>query len=88
MTARMLAGEIKASERRVLAIVKVERGLDAGMCLRRTRYFRMTPEFWMNHQKACELETATADWSRICKQVPMHPIDHKTGGWKAPILSA
>jgi addiction module HigA family antidote len=37
MTARMLASEIKATERRVLAIVKEERGLDAGMCLRLAR---------------------------------------------------
>jgi plasmid maintenance system antidote protein VapI len=48
----------------------------------------MTPEFWMNLQKAYELETARADWSRICKEVPMHPQDRKTGGLKAPILSA
>lgn len=88
MTAKMLAREIKAPERRVLAIVKEERGLDAEMCLRLARYFRMTPEFWMNLQKGYELETARADWSRICKEVPMHPQDRKTGGLKAPTLSA
>jgi addiction module HigA family antidote len=88
MTARMLAREIKVPERRVLAIVKEERGLDAEMCLRLARYFRMTPEFWMNLQKGYELETARADWSSICKQVPMHPQDRKTGGLKAPNLSA
>ena len=88
ITARMLAGEIKAPERRVLAIVKEERGLDVEMCLRLARYFRRTPEFWMNLQKDYELETARADWSRICREVPMHPKDRKTGGLKAPILSA
>lgn len=88
MTARMLAGEIKVPERRVLAIVKEERGLDAEMCLRLARYFRMTPELWMNLQKGYELETARANWSRICKEVPMHPKDRKTGGLKVPILSA
>jgi addiction module HigA family antidote len=87
MTARMLASEIKAPERRVLAIVKEERGLEAGICLRWTRYFRRTPEFWMNLQKAYELETARADWPRICKEVPMHPINRKTGGLKVPTLS-
>jgi addiction module HigA family antidote len=84
----MLAGEIMAPERRVLAIVKEERGLDVEMCLRLARYFRRTPEFWMNLQKDYELETARADWSRICREVPMHPKDRKTGGLKAPILSA
>jgi addiction module HigA family antidote len=88
ITARMLAGEIKAPERRVLAIVKEERGLDVEMCLRLARYFRRTPEFWLNLQKDYELETARADWSRICREVPMHPKDRKTGGLKAPILSA
>jgi addiction module HigA family antidote len=88
MSARRLAGEIKAPERRVLVIVKEERGLDAEMCLRRTRYFRRSPEFWMNLQRDYELETARADWPRICKEVPMHPNDRKAGELKVPILSA
>ena len=84
MTARMLAGEIKVPERRVVAIVKERRGLDADMCLRLARFFRMTPEFWMNLEKDYELETAQRDWPRICKEVPMHPTDKKTGGLKVP----
>ncbi len=52
MTARMLAKEIKVPERRVVAIVKEREGLDADLCLRLARCFRMSPEFWMNMQKA------------------------------------
>ena len=37
MTAQMLAKEIKVPERRVVAIVKERRGLDADLCLRRAR---------------------------------------------------
>jgi addiction module HigA family antidote len=85
MTAQMLAHEIKVPERRVVAIVKERRGLDADLCLRLTRFFRMSPEFWMNMQKAYELETARQDWPRICKEVPMHPKDRKTGALKVPI---
>jgi len=79
MTAEMLAKEIRVPVRRLVAIVKERRGLDADLCLRLARFFRMTPEFWMNLQKGFELEVARADWPRICKEVPMHPHDRKTG---------
>jgi addiction module HigA family antidote len=84
MTARMLAKEIKVPGRRVVAIVKERRGLDADLCLRLARFFRMTPEFWMNLQKDFELETARQDWPRICKEVSLHPQDRKTGGLRVP----
>jgi antitoxin HigA-1 len=87
MTARMLATEIKTPERRVVAIVKERRGLDADMCLRLARFFRMSPEFWMNLEKGYELETARRDWPRICKEVPLHPQDRKTGGLKVPKIA-
>ena len=88
MTAQMLAKEIKVAERRAVAIVKERQGLDGDLCMRLARFFRMTPEFWMNIQKAYELETALADWPRICKEVRMHPKDRKTGGLKVPTISA
>ena len=87
MTAQMLAREIKVPERRVVAMVKERRGLDADLCLRLARFFRMTPEFWMNLQKGYELEAARQDWPRICKEVPMHPRDRKTGGLKVPKIA-
>ncbi|MGA7856949.1 MAG: HigA family addiction module antitoxin [Terracidiphilus sp.] len=71
MTARMLAKEIKVPERRVVGIVKERRGLDGEICLRLARFFRMSPEFWMNLQKAYELEIAMEDWPRICREVSM-----------------
>lgn len=88
MTAKMLADEIKVPERRVVAIVKERRGLDGDLCMRLARFFRMSPEFWMNLQKGYELETARRDWSRICKEVPMHPKDRKTGELKVPKMNA
>jgi plasmid maintenance system antidote protein VapI len=56
--------------------------------MRLARFFRMSPEFWMNLQKAYELETARRDWPRICKEVPMHPKDRKTGELKVPKMNA
>jgi addiction module HigA family antidote len=88
MTARMLACEIKMPEGRVVGIVKERQGLDGDICLRLARFFRMSPEFWMNIQKEYELETALLDWPRICKEVRMHPNDPKTGGLKVPMISA
>ena len=88
MTAQMLAKEIKVVERRVVAIVKERQGLDGDLCMRLARFFRMTPEFWMNLQKDYELETARLDWPKICKEVPMHPTNRRTGGLKVPKISA
>jgi addiction module HigA family antidote len=82
MTARMLANEIKVPARRVVAIVKERKGLDADLCLRLARFFRMSPEFWMNMQKTYELETMMREWPKICRDVPMHPRDRKTGQLK------
>jgi addiction module HigA family antidote len=87
MTAQMLAHEIKVPERRVVAIVKERRGLDGDLCMRLARFFRMTPEFWMNMQKGYELETARQDWPRICKEVPMHPTNRRTGELKVAKLA-
>ena len=87
MTAKMLADEMKVPERRVVAIVKEKQGLDADLCLRLARFFRMTPEFWMNMQKAYELETVRSNWRMICREVPMHPKDRKTGALKVPKIS-
>ena len=84
MTPEVLANAINVSSRRVLAIVKEQRSLDADMCLRLARYFRMSPQFWMNLQKAYELEIVLETWPTICKEVPLHPKDMKTGGLKVP----
>ena len=82
MTAEVLADEIKVPARRVVAIVKERQGLDADLCLRLSRFLGMPPEFWMNVEKAYELETAKADWPRICKEIDRHPRDQKTGELK------
>jgi addiction module HigA family antidote len=82
MTVRMLAKEIKVPERRVVAIVKERKGLDGEMSLRLARFFRMSPEFWMSVQKTYELETMMKEWPKICREVPMHPKDRKTGELK------
>lgn len=82
MSAATLAERIKLPVRRVVAIVKEQRQLDADTCLRLGRFFRMTPQFWMNLQKDYELESAMQHWPAICREVPMHPKDRTTGALK------
>ncbi|HWG18910.1 MAG TPA: HigA family addiction module antitoxin [Terracidiphilus sp.] len=82
MTAEMLAKEIKVPERQVVAIVKERRGLNADLCLRLSRFLGMSPEFWMNIEKDYELETAKADWPKICREIGRHPRDRRTGELK------
>ena len=84
MTTQMLAQEIKVPERRVVAIVKEKKGLDGEMCMRLARFFRMSPEFWMNCQKYYELQIAAINWRQICKEVRQHPKDRKNGALKLP----
>jgi addiction module HigA family antidote len=84
MAPEMLADAINVPLRRVLAIVKEQRQLDADMCLRLARYFRMSPQFWMNLQKAYELEGAMERWPAVCKEVSMHPKDRRTGALRTP----
>ena len=88
MTARILADEIRVPEQRVVAIVEERKGLDADVCLRLARFFGVSPEFWMNMQKAYELRVAMKEWRKICNQVSPHPRDRKTGGLRVPTASS
>ena len=48
-------------------LVRQRRGMTADTALRLSRYFRTTPDFWMNLQAAHDLSKAAAehDYSRI-----------------------
>jgi len=61
-----LALALRVPANRISQIVDGERGISAETALRLGRYFRTSPEFWMNLQKRYELEEAKY---RIEKQV-------------------
>lgn len=84
MTPEVLAQRINVTKARVVAIVNEKAGLDGDMCFRLARFFRMTPEFWMNCEKYYELSSAARKWPKICKEIKMHPKDRKTGALKIP----
>ncbi|CDX11585.1 Virulence-associated protein I [Mesorhizobium sp. ORS 3324] len=57
MSAGALAKKLNLPRTRIERIVKEGVGLTPDTALRLARFFNTTPEFWMNFQKAYELET-------------------------------
>ncbi|RWB71409.1 HigA family addiction module antitoxin [Mesorhizobium sp.] len=57
MSAGALAKKLNLPRTRIERIVKEEVGLTPDTALRLARFFNTAPEFWMNFQKAYELET-------------------------------
>lgn len=58
LTAYRLAAEICVPVTRIQAIVAERRGITGETALRLARFFRTTPEFWLNMQRDFELERA------------------------------
>lgn len=67
MSAAALAKQLGVPGNRISDIVRQRRGMTADTALRLSRYFRTTPDFWMNLQSAHDLSKAAAehDYSRI-----------------------
>src|SRR5438105_15958055 len=53
-----LAVDIEGPPRRINEIVRGLRGVSADTALRLARYFRTTPQFWLNLQMRYDLEAA------------------------------
>ncbi|TPI35755.1 HigA family addiction module antidote protein [Mesorhizobium sp. B3-1-9] len=72
MSAGVLAKKLNLPRTRIERIVKEEVGLTPDTALRLARFFNTTPEFWMNFQKAYELEIeASKIASELEKIVPL-----------------
>ena len=83
LSANALALALRVPATRISEIVNERRGITADTALRLGRYFRMTPEFWMNLQSQYDLESARdAVEAEIHKAVTPAPRDRKTGGLK------
>ena len=61
LSARALANAIGVPPNRISEIVAERRGLTADTAMRLGRYFRTTPEFWMNMQSGYDLSKARAE---------------------------
>lgn len=64
-----LARDLRIPVTRVAEIVHERRGLSADTALRLGRYFRTSPEFWMNLQSAYELDIARGEGKQIERDV-------------------
>ncbi|MEO6829886.1 MAG: HigA family addiction module antitoxin [Acidobacteriaceae bacterium] len=80
LSANALALALRVPATRIGEIVKQRRGITADTALRLGRYFRMTPEFWMNLQSHYDLDVArdTVD-AEIRRSVTPARRDRKTG---------
>ncbi len=53
-----LAMDLRVPVTRIADIIAERRGITSGAALRLGRYFKTSPEFWMNMQMKFELDTA------------------------------
>jgi antitoxin HigA-1 len=58
ISARELARELKVPVTRITEILRGRRGITGDTALRLSRYFQVSPDFWMNLQKLYELDLA------------------------------
>lgn len=67
-----LAAELRVPANRIGAIIKGERSVTADTALRLGRYFRTSPEFWMNLQSMHDLTRARSESGYLIDTV-IHP---------------
>jgi addiction module HigA family antidote len=73
LTANRLAMELMVPVTRVNDIARGKRAISADTALRLSRYFRTTPQFWMNLQANYELELAEdAKGREIAERIRPH----------------
>ena len=67
MSSAALAKQLGVPANRISDIVRQRRGMTADTAIRLGRYFRTSPDFWMNLQSAHDLSKAAIehDYSRI-----------------------
>ena len=71
LSSNALAKHLGVTAARINEIANGRRGISADTALRLARYFKTTPEFWMNMQKHFELETARRTvGEQIMREVP------------------
>lgn len=69
LSARALAQAIGVPPNRMSELVAERRGITADTAMRLARYFRTTPEFWMNMQSGYDLSKAQSEVD--CSGVPV-----------------
>jgi antitoxin HigA-1 len=78
MTGIDLATKIKVPKNRVYEILRGKRGITADTALRLGLFFGTTPDFWLNLQKAYELDIAKAQSPKSLKSIIPYRIAYAT----------
>ena len=68
-----LAKDIHVPSHRINEIALGRRGISADTALRVGRYFKTTPQFWLNLQSHYELDTARLTTEKIIQR-SIHPV--------------
>ena len=69
MSAGALAKELNVPRTRIERLAKEETGLSPDTALRLAKFFRTTPEFWMNMQASYDLKTEAAAIEKELAQI-------------------
>jgi len=73
MSSYVLAKAIGVPRTRIERLIREETAVTADTALRLGRYFKMTPQFWMNLQTQYELETAKRSLKRALGKIQPRP---------------
>ncbi len=73
LSAAQLARTLQVPPNRISQIIARKRAITADTALRLAQYFGTSPDFWMNLQKAYDLDTARQALGTAIKQIPQRP---------------
>jgi antitoxin HigA-1 len=73
LSAALLARTIHVPANRISQIIAGKRAITADTALRLGRYFGTSPDFWMNLQKAYDLDLARVAIGKTISRIPQRP---------------
>lgn len=86
LSSNALAIALRVPVTRISEIVNERRAITADTALRLSRYFRMSPNFWLRLQTQYDLEVAEDEFaSAIRREVRPAPRDPRTGELKPAV---
>ena len=77
LSSAQLARTIRVPANRISQVVARKRNITADTALRLGRYFGTSADFWMNLQKAYELDLARRDLAKAIEAIPSRERAHR-----------
>lgn len=74
ISAAELARSLDVPANRISQIIAGKRAISADTALRLARYFRTTPDLWMNLQKIYDLDLARQQLGKALSHIPQRPV--------------